>query len=170
MDSKARKSLGLCTASNFNDFHAKASPKVRDAYCPLRRNVNSRGPAWLPCLACLIKPCFIQSIVRLPPQPSRLAHSPPPNIRKKERSGMGLRWLFVVAVVLGFSPAEAFASEGIFHRASCSVVRYYVAKYSAPAAEAWARSKGASEAEIEAARRCLNAAPTRTIRTAQEMN
>jgi hypothetical protein len=83
---------------------------------------------------------------------------------------MGLRWLFVVAVVLGFFPAEAFASEGIFHRASCSVVRYYVAKYSAPAAEAWARSKGASEAEIEAARRCLNAAPTRTIRTAQEMN
>jgi hypothetical protein len=93
-----------------------------------------------------------------------------PPTSKKERSGMGLRWLFVVAVVVGFSPAEAFASEGIFHRASCSVVRYYVAKYSAPAAEAWARSKGASEAEIEAARRCLNGAPTRTIRTAQDMN
>src|SRR5580692_203768 len=83
MDSKAGKSLGLCTASNFNDFHAKASQKVRDAYCPLRRNVNSRGPAWLPCLACLIKPCFIQSIVRLPPPPSRLAHSPPPTFEKR---------------------------------------------------------------------------------------
>jgi hypothetical protein len=83
---------------------------------------------------------------------------------------MGLRWLFVVAVVLGFSPAEAFASEGMLHRASCSVVRYYVAKYSAPAAEAWARSKGATEAEIEAARRCLNGSSTRTIRTAQDMN
>ena len=101
--------------------------------------------------------------------PAEPSGSFPPH-RKKERAGMGLRWLLVVAVVLGFSPAEAFASEGIVHRASCSVVRYYVAKYSAPAAEAWARSKGASEAEIEAARRCLNAAPTRTIRTAQEMN
>jgi hypothetical protein len=83
---------------------------------------------------------------------------------------MGLRWLFIVAVVLGFSPVEAFASEGVLHRASCSVVRYYVAKYSAPAAEAWARSKGASDAEIEAARRCLSTAPSRAIRTAQEGN
>jgi len=44
------------------------------------------------------------------------------------------------------------------------MVRLYVAKYSAPAAEQWARSKGASEAEIEAARRCLN---TNTARTAK---
>ena len=85
---------------------------------------------------------------------------------------MGLRWLFVVAIVFGLSP-EAFAGEqsgGIFHRASCSVVRYYVAKYSASAAEAWARSKGATEAEIEAARHCLNAVPAATVRTAQGMN
>ena len=83
---------------------------------------------------------------------------------------MGLRWLFVVALVFGFAP-EAFAGEsgGIFHRASCSVVRYYVAKYSAPAAEAWARSKGASEAEIEAARHCINTGPA-TVRTAQGLN
>jgi len=85
---------------------------------------------------------------------------------------MGLRWLFVVAIVFGLSP-EAFAGEhsgGIFHRASCTVVRYYVAKYSASAAEAWARSKGATEAEIEAARHCLNGAPAATVRTAQGMN
>ena len=84
---------------------------------------------------------------------------------------MGLRWLFVVAIVFGLSP-EAFAGEpsgGIFHRASCSVVRFYVAKYSASAAEAWARSKGASEAEIEVARHCLNTAPA-TVRTAQGLN
>jgi hypothetical protein len=77
---------------------------------------------------------------------------------------MGLRWIFVVAMVFGLSP-EAFAGEqsgGIFRRASCTLVRYYVAKYSAPAAEAYARSKGASEAEIESARRCLNGAPMRT--------
>ena len=65
---------------------------------------------------------------------------------------MGLRLLFVVTIFFGLSP-EAFAGEqsgGIVHRASCSVVRYYVAKYSESAAEAWARSKGATEAEIEA--------------------
>jgi hypothetical protein len=40
----------------------------------------------------------------------------------------------------------------------------YVAKFSAFAAEAWARSHGATEAEIEAARRCLNNAPAQTAR------
>jgi hypothetical protein len=84
---------------------------------------------------------------------------------------MGIRTFFVFALVFGFAP-EAFAGEqsgGIFHRASCTVVRYYVSKYSAPAAEAWARSKGASEAEIEAARHCINAGPA-TVRTAQGLN
>ena len=54
------------------------------------------------------------------------------------------------------------ATAGEFHRISCSVVRYYVAQYSAPAAEAWARKKGATEAEIEAARHCLKDAPMQT--------
>jgi hypothetical protein len=88
---------------------------------------------------------------------------------KKEKPGMGLRCLLAFAVVFGLS-APAFAGEGLLHRASCSVVRFYVAKYSAEAAEMYARSKGASEAEIEAARRCLVGAPARTIRTAQETN
>jgi hypothetical protein len=44
---------------------------------------------------------------------------------------------------------------GFVHRVSCSVVRYYVARYSASTAEMWARSHGATEAEIAAARRCL---------------
>jgi hypothetical protein len=42
------------------------------------------------------------------------------------------------------------------------VVRFYVAKYSASTAEMWARSHGASESEIEAARRCLADAPAQT--------
>ena len=82
---------------------------------------------------------------------------------------MRLRALFVFAMVFGFSPG-AFAGEGLLHRASCSVVRYYVAKYSASAAEAYARSKGASEAEIESARRCLSGGPVQPVRTAQGMN
>ena len=84
---------------------------------------------------------------------------------------MGLRLLFIAAIFFGLTP-ETFAGEsgGIFHRASCTVVRYYVAKYSEAAAEAWARSKGASEAEIEAARHCINTAPAATVRTAQRTN
>jgi len=63
------------------------------------------------------------------------------------------RWSCVAAVCLGLvSPAEAGERSGLVHRASCAVVRFYVAKFSAYAAEAWARSHGATEAEIESAR------------------
>jgi hypothetical protein len=69
---------------------------------------------------------------------------------------MILRSLCLLAIGLG-SATTATAGEpsGLVHRASCTIVRYYVAKYTAPAAEAWARSKGATEAEIETARRCI---------------
>jgi hypothetical protein len=78
---------------------------------------------------------------------------------------MSLRWMCVLALSLG-TPGAGFASEqsGMLRRISCPVVRYYVAKYSAPTAEQWARSKGASDAEIEAARRCLKPDTTRTAK------
>src|SRR5665811_1453127 len=70
------------------------------------------------------------------------------------------RWGCVVAICFGLAPrAEAAESSGLIHRASCSIVRFYGAKFSASAAEMWARSHGATEAEIEAARHCLKAAP-----------
>lgn len=74
---------------------------------------------------------------------------------------MLIRGFVVSAALMALAPDAAFAGEqpGVFRRASCSVVRYYVAKYSAGAAEAWARSHGATDAEIEAARRCLANAP-----------
>ena len=50
-----------------------------------------------------------------------------------------------------------------FHRMSCTVVRFYVAKYSAGAAESYARSHGATDADIENARRCL---PSGAVQTA----
>jgi hypothetical protein len=90
----------------------------------------------------------------------------PATILEKEKPGMGLRLLSFFAVLFAMAPVEASA-EGILHRASCSVVRYYVAKYSAEMAEAWARSKGATEAEIAAARHCLDTGTSR-VRTAQE--
>jgi len=66
---------------------------------------------------------------------------------------------FVVAtsagVVISASTAGAGEAGGYVRRASCTLVRYYVARYSAPAAEAWARSKGATDAEINTARRCI---------------
>jgi hypothetical protein len=63
------------------------------------------------------------------------------------------------------SPSTAVAGggqHGLVHRVSCSVVRFYVAKYSASTAEMWARSHGASESEIETARRCLSDVPAQT--------
>jgi len=78
---------------------------------------------------------------------------------------MNLRWLCVLVLCLGASTTASANEQGVFRRVSCSVVRYYVAKYSAPAAEQWARDKGASEAEIETARRCLRSETTRTART-----
>jgi hypothetical protein len=76
---------------------------------------------------------------------------------------MWSRCIIVAAICLGLVPqAQARGQSGLLHRASCTVVRFYVAKYSAPAAEAWARSQGATEAEIEAARHCLKDSPETT--------
>jgi hypothetical protein len=78
---------------------------------------------------------------------------------------MGLRWIFVLSVCVGVSPAAlASESSGILHRASCSVIRFYVAKYGASAAEQWARNKGATEADIEEARHCLKAETSQTAK------
>ena len=81
---------------------------------------------------------------------------------------MRLRVFCILTAWLVLTP-NAIAGEqgGIFHRVSCSVVRYYVAKYRAAAAETWARSNGATEAEINAARRCLKSAPVVTAQNAQ---
>jgi hypothetical protein len=66
---------------------------------------------------------------------------------------------FVSAYVVIFvSTAGAGEASRTIRRASCALVRYYVARYTAPAAEAWARCKGATEAEIQTARRCIVAA------------
>src|SRR3569833_3379093 len=70
---------------------------------------------------------------------------------------MLIRGFALTVALLAFAP-DAMAGEpqpGVFRRASCTVVRYYVAKYSAAAAETWAQSHGATDAEIEAARRCV---------------
>lgn len=81
---------------------------------------------------------------------------------------MGLRVLFALAILLAVSPgASAGEQGGTFRRVSCTVVRYYVAKYSASAAESWARAKGATEAEIASARRCLKGAPIVTAQNAE---
>jgi hypothetical protein len=60
------------------------------------------------------------------------------------------------------SGAHAGGRHGVTQRMSCSEVRYYVAKYSAASAEMYARSQGAAEAQINAARRCLKDQPAQT--------
>jgi hypothetical protein len=74
-----------------------------------------------------------------------------------------LRLACTLGVLAGFSPG-AMASEhsALLHRMSCTVVRYYVALYSATAAEQYARSKGATDADIEAARHCIKSDGPRT--------
>ena len=69
--------------------------------------------------------------------------------RCKAPRSLRLTVAFVVAtsvgVMMSASTAGAGEASGHVRRASCTLVRYYVAKYSAPAAEAWARSKGATD-------------------------
>jgi hypothetical protein len=67
-------------------------------------------------------------------------------------------WLCAIAICASLcsqAAAEEQPKPRFLARVSCTVVRYYVAKYTVAAAEAWARSKGAAEAEIETARHCL---------------
>jgi hypothetical protein len=81
---------------------------------------------------------------------------------------MWTRWTCVAAICLGLAPqAEAAEHAGLVHRASCTVVRFYVAKFSAFAAETWARNHGATEAEIDVARHCLKDAPAQTAQAGQ---
>ena len=70
---------------------------------------------------------------------------------------MIFRAICVLVVVFGLSPDAIAAGQkaGLLHRMSCAMVRYYVALYSATAAEQYARNKGASDADIEFARRCI---------------
>jgi hypothetical protein len=79
---------------------------------------------------------------------------------------MWSRYALAAAIGLGMASEANAAEPNLVHRASCTVVRYYVAKYTAPAAEAWARSKGATEVEIEAARRCIKDSPAQTAQVA----
>jgi len=73
---------------------------------------------------------------------------------------MLLRGIGAVALTLPLiSGALAGRQPGVVQRVSFTVVRFYEAKYSASAAEMWARSHGATEAQIGAARRCLTDAP-----------
>jgi hypothetical protein len=66
-----------------------------------------------------------------------------------------------VLVILGQTATAAEKPTALRHL-SCTVVRFYVARYSEPAAEAYARSKGATDAEIEIARKCLPASGLQT--------
>jgi hypothetical protein len=83
---------------------------------------------------------------------------------RKPLRRLGLTVAFGVATSVGVitsaSTAGAGEASGLVRRASCTLVRYYVGTYSAPVAEAWARSKGATDAEIRTARRCIT--PQRT--------
>src|SRR3954462_4936710 len=73
-----------------------------------------------------------------------------------------IRRAFPAFVALIALNQTASAGVPLFGHVSCSVVRFYVGKYSEAAAERWARGHGAGEAEIETARRCLHPANVQT--------
>jgi hypothetical protein len=79
---------------------------------------------------------------------------------------MLMRGIGAVALTLSLS-SEALAERGLMQRVSCAMVRVYVAKYSASAAEMWARSHGATDAQIEAARECLKGTTERSAQAAR---
>jgi len=77
---------------------------------------------------------------------------------------MIMRAVGAAALVLMTSSSETYAmrQHRVPPRISCSEVRYYVAKYSAQVAEMFARSRGATDAQIERARRCLSSETAET--------
>ena len=76
---------------------------------------------------------------------------------------MLMRAIAAATLILSLGPGvQAGGQHGVRQRMSCSEVRYYVAKYSAATAEMYARSHGATEAQINAARRCLKDQPAQT--------
>jgi hypothetical protein len=80
---------------------------------------------------------------------------------------MLMRGIGAIALTLSFSSgALAEKHPGVIQRVSCAMVRVYVARYSASTAEMWARSHGATEAQIDAARECLKGAPEQTTQDA----
>jgi hypothetical protein len=80
---------------------------------------------------------------------------------------MFIRVLGALALSLSITSFSLPAHAGAMQRMSCSLVRFYVAKYSASAAEAYARSHGATDAQIDAARRCLKDEPAQTAEAAR---
>lgn len=60
--------------------------------------------------------------------------------------------VLILAMGSGLQAANELGQD---QRISCSEVRYYVEKYTAAVAESYARSQGATDAQINRARRCL---------------
>jgi hypothetical protein len=73
----------------------------------------------------------------------------------------------ILVLAMAVTPRAALAESKLLHQVSCTVARFYVAKYSEAAAETWARGKCATETEIEAARICLKGVSVRTAQSTQ---
>jgi len=71
------------------------------------------------------------------------------------KGGIMLMKSILACSLLIAASQRAPASERPMHHLSCTLVQFYVAKYSLPAAESFARSHGATEVDIETARHCL---------------
>jgi hypothetical protein len=86
---------------------------------------------------------------------------------QKQTALVPSRWIVMMKrAIPAFATLIALSQTATAGVPSCAVVRFYVAKYSQAAAETWARGHGASDAEIETARRCLHSANVQTASSA----
>jgi hypothetical protein len=73
-----------------------------------------------------------------------------------------MREIAAIIFILTLCQGAFAGDKPALRHISCIVVRFYVDKYSAAAAETWARGHGATDAEIETARRCVNGSTVQT--------
>jgi hypothetical protein len=67
-----------------------------------------------------------------------------------------MRRIVLFTFLLAFGNGAMAGERSIeLQRVSCTLVRFYVAKYSEAAAESWARGRGAIDKQIDTARPCL---------------
>jgi hypothetical protein len=92
------------------------------------------------------------------------------NVAMQAPKGGDMLMKSIAVLSLLVTASGATANDKPTHRFSCTLVRFYVAKYTLPAAETWARSRGATDVDIEAARHCLGSSVQTASFTAVKVN
>jgi hypothetical protein len=137
--------------------HPKRCTSNRDAHMRLKPYGAGEQQSTWHCARPQILICAITAS-----QATSIQRTPGAEVAMKIKSGIGAAVLFLITMS---SEAYAARQHRPGDRISCSEVRYYVARYSAAVVEMYARSHGATNFQIQRARRCL--ASNETAETGQ---